>query len=116
MDSIFGDRGGLIMDISKNDWKLFQERLPGWQERYMANLLQEYSAIIAQDSASSDRFWALDERIKRDKKSPGVIMSPSKSDLPWDLARMIHEGIISMEDLSGFSQDLLDGINLILRR
>ena len=54
--------------------------------------------------------------MKRDKKSPGVIMSPSKSDLPWDLAKVIHEGIIAMEDLIGFSEDLLDGINLILRR
>ena len=48
--------GDLIMDTSKNDWKLFRERLPGWQERYMANLLQEYSAIISQESAASDRF------------------------------------------------------------
>ena len=23
------------MELSKNDWKLFRERLPGWQERYM---------------------------------------------------------------------------------
>ncbi len=26
------------MELSKNDWKLFRERLPGWQERYMDKL------------------------------------------------------------------------------
>ena len=43
-------------------------------------------------------------------------MSPLKSDLSWDLTKMIHESIISIDELTGFYQDLLDGINLILRR
>lgn len=31
-----------IMDISKKDWKLFRERLSGWQENYMEGLVKEY--------------------------------------------------------------------------
>ena len=27
-----------MMDISKADWKLFREKLPGWQEAYMEKL------------------------------------------------------------------------------
>ena len=30
------------MDISKKDWKLFRERLSGWQENYMEGLVKEY--------------------------------------------------------------------------
>ena len=29
-----------IMDISKKDWKLFRERLSGWQENYMEGLVK----------------------------------------------------------------------------
>jgi len=28
------------MDISKKDWKLFRERLSGWQENYMEGLVR----------------------------------------------------------------------------
>ena len=33
------------MDISKRDWKLFREKLAGWQENYMAQLNKEYTAL-----------------------------------------------------------------------
>lgn len=28
------------MDISKKDWKLFREKLTGWQENYMEGLVK----------------------------------------------------------------------------
>jgi len=99
---------GMKMDVSKKDWKLFRELLPVWQERFMERLLAEYAQIISGDGAASDRFWSLDDRMKRDKESPGVLISPSKSNLPWDLARMIHDGIITMDDMNGFTDDLID--------
>ena len=102
------------MNISESDWKLFRERLPGWQERFMNQLLIDYVQMISSDGAVSDRFWALDERLKQDKKSPGVLMSPSKSELPWDLARMIRCGVISSLDMDGFSEDLVEGVKRIL--
>ena len=30
------------MDISKKDWKLFRERLSGWQENYMEGLVKNH--------------------------------------------------------------------------
>ena len=36
------------MDISKKDWKLFRERLSGWQEKYMEGLVKEY-VVLCQD-------------------------------------------------------------------
>lgn len=61
------------MEVSKTDWKLFLERLPDWQERYMEKLTQEYIALLSNMQACpSSRFWALDRRIQEDKRSPGV--------------------------------------------
>lgn len=37
------------MELSKNDWKLFRERLPGWQERYMDKLTCEYAEFLTDD-------------------------------------------------------------------
>ena len=30
------------MEISKSDWKIFREKLPEWQERYMEGLVKDY--------------------------------------------------------------------------
>ena len=33
-------------DITKSDWKLFQERVPEWQEHYMERLIKEYVELL----------------------------------------------------------------------
>ena len=38
-----------IMDISKKDWKLFREKLAGWQENYMEGLVKEYVNFLNDD-------------------------------------------------------------------
>ncbi len=44
--------------ISKSDWKLFREKLPEWQEKYMEKLVGEYITFLSQDDkAASDKFW-----------------------------------------------------------
>ena len=45
------------MDISKADWKLFRERIPEWQERYMERLNQEYIELLNSSAPASKRFW-----------------------------------------------------------
>ena len=53
------------MELSRNDWKLFRERLPGWQERYMDKLTREYAEFLTDDSHQpSERFWTLNKRIR----------------------------------------------------
>ena len=63
------------MDISKKDWKLFREKLSGWQENYMEGLVKEYANFLNDDKKpASEKFWELEKRIKEDKRHPGVIM------------------------------------------
>lgn len=38
------------MDISKKDWKLFREKLPGWQEKYIESLVKEYINFLNDDT------------------------------------------------------------------
>lgn len=91
------------MNIPKEDWRLFQELLPGWQENYMKKLNQEYIKLLSRDQLASTNFWALNKRIKQDQKSSGVQLSIRKPDLPIYLAELLRDGVITMTDLKKFS-------------
>lgn len=103
------------MDISKNDWKLFRERLSGWQEKYMEGLVKEYANFLNDDKKpASEKFWELEKRMKEDKHHPGVIMEMRKSEVIWDIVRLIRLKVIAYDDLSEFSGELRLEVKRIL--
>ena len=103
------------MDISKKDWKLFRERLADWQENYMEGLVKEYVNFLNDDtSPASEKFWELEKRIKEDKHHPGVIMELKKSEVIWDIVRLIRLKVITYDDLSDFSNELQMEVKRIL--
>lgn len=104
------------MEISKSDWKLFQQKVPEWQEHYMEQLLKEYIKLLSAPGNASDHFWELENRIKKDKKHPGVLIEMRKSNAIWDIAIYVREKVIVMDDLNGFSKDLIDAVEFILSR
>jgi hypothetical protein len=105
-----------MVEISKSDWKLFRERLPEWQEHYMERLTKEYIELLSSPGNASDHFWKLEKRIKKDKKNPGVLLEVRKSEALWDIAAFVRRKIITMDELEGFSGDLIDAVQLILSR
>lgn len=104
------------MEISKTDWKLFRERISGWQEHYMEQLNKEYIELLNSPGNASDHFWELEKRIKQDKKHPGVLIELRRSTAIWDIAFFVRDGVITMDELKGFSGDLVDAVKLILSR
>lgn len=105
------------MEISKKDWKLFREKLAGWQENYMAQLNKEYMALLSsEDKKASAKFWELEKRIKKDKKHPGVIIEMSKSQAIWNIVDLIRLDVITYEDLAEFSDDLKQAVKMIFDR
>lgn len=104
-----------IMDISKKDWKLFRERLSGWQENYMEGLVKEYANFLNDDKKpASEKFWELEKRIKEDKRHPGVVMELKKSEVIWDIVRLIRLKVTTYDDLSDFSDELQNEVKRIL--
>ena len=101
--------------ISKQDWKLFREKLAGWQENYMERLNKEYIKLLsAKGRNASDKFWELEKRIKKDKKHPGVILQMDKSEAIWDIVALINLGVIKFDDLTDFSDDLKQEVQRIM--
>lgn len=105
-----------MVEISKSDWKLYRERVSDWQEHYMERLTKEYIKLLSSPGNASDHFWELEERIKKDKKHPGVMIELRKSDALWDIAMFVNKKVITMDELDGFSEDLIDAVKLILSR
>lgn len=94
------------MQVNEQDWKLFRKRIVDWQEAYMDRLNRSYMELLSGDDAASDKFWALEERIRQDKRSIGVVIQLRRSTFHTDLLRLLGEGVIGPEDLEGFSEDL----------
>ena len=102
------------MEVSKSDWKLFRDRLGDWQEAYMERLIKEYMDLLDGAENASDKFWKLEERIKKDKKHPGVMLELSKGNMIFDIVALINSGVITTADLEGFSDKLRESIDFLL--
>ena len=104
-----------IMDISQMDWKLFREKLSDRQENYMEGLVKEYANFLNDDKKpASEKFWELEKLIKEDKRHPGVVMELKKSEVIWDIVRLIRLKVIIYDDLSEFSGELRREVKRIL--
>ena len=104
------------MEVSKSDWKLFRERVVDWQEAYMERLVKEYMDLLDGAENASDKFWKLEERIKKDKKHPGVMLELSKGNMIFDIVALINSGVITTADLIDFSDELKESIAFLLHR
>ena len=104
------------MEVSKSDWKLFRTRIGDWQEAYMERLVKEYMDLLDEEENASDKFWKLGERIKKDKKHPGVLLELSKGNMIFDIVALINSGIITVDDLDGFSDELKESVASLLYR
>ena len=93
--------------VKEKDWKLFRKKLPVWQEVYMERLIKEYAELLNGDDAASEKFWALDKRIRADRQSLGVrVDEVSRTKLQNILTGLIVENVISEDDLCDFSGEL----------
>ena len=104
------------MEVSKSDWKLFRACIVDWREAYMERLVKEYMDLLDGEENASDKFWKLEERIKKDKKHPGVMLELSKGNMIFDIVALINSGVITTADLEGFSDELRKSVDFLLHR
>ncbi len=104
------------MEVLKSDWKLFRARIGDWQEAYMERLVKEYVKLLSGAENASDKFWKLEERIKKDKKHPGVMLELSKGNMIFDIVALINSGVITIADLEDFSDELKESVDFLLHR
>lgn len=102
--------------FTKKDWTLFKTKIVDWQESYMDRLNREYIELLSGDGDPSDKFWALDKRIRADRRRPGVLLQMRRTDFIYNLMALINDGVIGIEDLADFSDDLKETVKFFLER
>ena len=81
----------------------------------MEGLVKEYVNFLNDDKKpASEKFWELERQIKEDKRHPGVVMELEKSEIIWDIVRLIRLKAITYDDLSDFSDELQNEVKRIL--
>jgi len=98
------------MNVSKEDFELFREKLPVWQERYTKGLLKDYVKFLESDAPALEKFHILEKKIKADKNAPGVQLRNtrgSRQGTDYNLMQLILAGVITFDDLDGFSDDIV---------
>lgn len=104
-------------DVNEKDWKQFRSKLPGWQETYMEKIIEEYRALLGSEERASEKFWALDKRIKQDKQNPGVLLCDiRRSNMVIHLVQFLRYKVIHLDDLDGFSEELRERMAWIMKR
>ena len=82
----------------------------------MEQLNKKYIELLGLPGNASDHFWELEKHIKQDKKHPGVLIKLKKSTAIWDIAFLVRDGVITMDELARFGENLIDAVKLILVR
>ena len=104
----------MISQINESDWKLFRQKLPVWQERHMESLVRDYAVILSGSEKASDKFWALEKRIREDQRHVGVVARMSRSNMYTNLFALLQAGVITLYDLDGFSNDLKERFAFVM--
>ena len=99
--------------FTKKDWALFREKVADWQESYMDKLNKKYIELLNGEGKPSEKFWALENRIRNDKKDTGVQLRMSRSNCISNIVSLLNEGAITMDDLKEFSDELKETIYFI---
>ena len=81
----------------------------------MEQLNQEYISMLSGDGTPSDRFWALERRIKDDKHHVGVCIDMRRSMLAHNLIMLLRGNVISETDLEGFSDNLKTVLSFVMQ-
>jgi hypothetical protein len=106
------------MNISKEDWELYKEKLPVWQERYTKGLLEDYVKFLEGDGQALEKFHILEKKIKADKNTPGVQLRNtrgSRQGTDYNLMQLILANVISFDDLDGFSEEIKATVSKLVK-
>ena len=72
--------------------------------------------LLDGEENASDKFWKLEDRIKKNKKHPGLMLELSKGTMIFDIVALLNTGVITTADLVNFSDELKERVDFLLHR
>jgi hypothetical protein len=92
----------------ESDWRKFRDMVPDLRERYLAKQNARIAAVLtAPGKTETERFWDTMEAMKEEAKTlHRCLDGHSRSSMWLFVALMIRVGMITKEDMAGFSEEL----------
>lgn len=104
------------MDIKESDWKVFRRLHSIALERYCQHVLEEVRLAAACQASYHDCYLKVYRLIRaRDKTMAYAFDDPRRSTAFALLANIIHEGLLTDEELKQFSYEAQEHIEEIKR-
>ena len=102
----------IMQQISDQDWNLFCNRLPEWQERYVESVIDFFQTVLDSDTTASGKFWKLEKMIREAQGYAGVRLpyQRRRANTVYNLRALLRQNVIGKEDLEGFSEELLQEV------
>lgn len=103
--------------LKESDWKLFSLKYYEWKNRYLEQFVKEYKAILDSDDTPIDKFIELKERINKDSRA-SVFHLPgrfSRNDMNLNNKALLDTGVITIDDLSEFSDEVKDMAEFVVQ-
>lgn len=81
----------------------------------MEVLNYEYIRILNGSEKASEKFHLLEKSVEQDRHHPGVCAEMTRQNMLPILVTLINDGVISANDLQGFSPDLFEKLAHFIR-
>lgn len=111
LDPVSGER---VYELTASDWELCCEYAKKWQEHYIDRLIQGYIIMLNSDEKAENRFRKLEKQVMEDRNKPGVVIQLQRAEAIWNIAALVEQGVITLEELNGFNPKMIDAIKHIL--
>ena len=104
--------------VRESDWKLFSKKYFEWKNRYAERFISEYKVILDSENTATDKFFELKDRIHKDSRAvvfnlPGRF---SRNNMHLNIMALLNNGVITLDDLSEFSDEVKDMAKLLIRK
>lgn len=92
----------------KSDWRKFRDLAPLLRERYLKRHNARIASMLSDPKQSeTERFWGAHQEMQKQAKALRQCLDGhSRSTMFGFIVTMIHNGMMTREDLEGFSDDL----------
>ena len=96
----------------ESDWKTFRKMVPELRERYLSRCNPELLAILRDESLTpTEQFWNVEERIGKEVKIlRSCLDGHSRSKMVDYMTVMYLQGMLTDDDLQGFTEELRDRV------
>ena len=103
--------------MSEKDWNLFSKKYYEWKERYAAGRIEKHKKLLDSDESATDKFFELQKQIHKDSHSTvfRLPMRFSRSNMHINILALLNNGIITIDDLSEFSDEVKEMAEFSLR-